>query len=205
MTPNSDRGGPRSRRELVLGMAALGGSALVLGACGGDDDKNRESDFGETKPEKGDAARDIAVLNAALDLEHTFVAAYGAAEALLPGEARGLVRDFRDQEGDHVYSLTQAIRDLGGRPNRPRRAAQYRSDFPSLRTREDALRFALDLEMTAIAAYVDAVPKLTSGQLRATAASIVTTEAEHAAVLRGELGEPQLPSAFVTGQAGAGA
>jgi len=53
----------------------------------------------------------------------------------------------------------------------------------------------------AIAAYLDALPKLSSPDLRATAAAIVTTEAEHVSVLLGALGRPPVPTAFVTGTA----
>ena len=56
------------------------------------------------------------------------------------------------------------------------------------------------IENRAIAAYLDALPKLSSPDLRATVASIVTTEAEHASVLLGALGRPQVPSAFVVGR-----
>ena len=62
------------------------------------------------------------------------------------------------------------------------------------------LRFALDLEQTAIAAYIDALPKLSNGDVRATAAAIITNEAEHAAVLLDALGRDPVPAAFVTGK-----
>lgn len=63
------------------------------------------------------------------------------------------------------------------------------------------LRFALDLENTAIAAYIDALPKLSQGDLRATAAGIIANEAEHVTVLLDALGRDPLPAAFVTGKA----
>jgi rubrerythrin len=62
------------------------------------------------------------------------------------------------------------------------------------------LKFAVDLENTAIAAYIDALPKLGKGDLRATAAAIVSNEAEHVAVLLGALGREQVPGAFVFGK-----
>ena len=62
------------------------------------------------------------------------------------------------------------------------------------------LRFAVDLENTAIAAYIDALPKLGKGDLRATAAAIIANEAEHVAVLLGALGMEQVPGAFVFGK-----
>jgi rubrerythrin len=129
------------------------------------------------------------------------VAAYGAGAPLLRGETREVGALFRDQEQEHADGLAQAIRDLGGTPNRPKPAREYAPMFGDLRNQEDVLRFAVDLENTAVAAYIDALPKLTSPELRATAAAIVTNEAEHLSVLLGALGEPQVPDAFVTGEA----
>ena len=54
------------------------------------------------------------------------------------------------------------------------------------------LRFAVDLENTAVEAYLDAIPRLSSADLRQTAAAIVSNEAEHISVLLGALnpGDP---------------
>jgi hypothetical protein len=62
------------------------------------------------------------------------------------------------------------------------------------------LKLATMIENVAIAAYLDAIPRLTSGDLRATAASVVTNEAEHLSVLLGAQGRPQVPTAFVVGR-----
>ena len=187
------------RRELfrLAGITTVGGSAVFLAACGGDDDEDDEARTTDT----GGGEGDVAVLNSALDLEHLAVAAYGAGAPLLRGETREVGALFRDQEQEHADGLAQAIRDLGGTPNRPKPAREYAPMFGDLRNEEDVLRFAVDLENTAVAAYIDALPKLTSPELRATAAAIVTNEAEHLSVLLGALGEPQVPDAFVTGEA----
>ena len=103
---------------------------------------------------------------------------------------------FLEQEQEHADGLASAIKDAGGTPNRA--LASY--DFPELRSQTDVLRFAVDLENTAIAAYIDALPKLGEGDLRATAAAIVANEAEHVAVLLGALGMEQVPDAFVVGK-----
>ena len=70
-----------------------------------------------------------------------------------------------------------------------------------MRTQRDVLLLANMIEHEAIAAYLDALPKLSSTDLRAMAASIVTNEAEHVSVLLGALGRPQVPTAFVAGKA----
>jgi rubrerythrin len=125
------------------------------------------------------------------------VAAYKAGAARLKGDVLQVGKLFLEQEQEHADGLMTAIKDAGGTPNRAK--ASY--DFPKLTSQQDVLRFAVDIENTAIAAYIDALPKLGKGDLRATAAAIVSNEAEHVAVLRGALGEQQAPDAFVVGKA----
>ena len=116
------------------------------------------------------------MLNSALDIEHRSAAAYAAGAALLNGGLRAAAEQFAEHERAHAEALTEAISDLGGTANPPKAAAAY--GFPQLATGEDALSFALTVENDAIAAYIDALPKLSSPDLRGTAASIVATEAE---------------------------
>ncbi|MDQ3849735.1 MAG: ferritin-like domain-containing protein [Actinomycetota bacterium] len=183
---------PLSRRRFfrLSGVSVAGGSAVFLAACGDSSDGRR----GGTKG--GDAA-DVEILNSALDLELMAVAAYKAAAPVLKGSALDVAQKFLEHEQEHADGLTRAIKDMDGTPNRPKSAY----DFPRVKSQRDALRFALDLENTAVAAYLDALPKLGSPKLRGTAAAIASNEAEHIAVLRGALGRPQVPSAFVTGKA----
>ncbi len=180
---------PVSRRRFfhAAGVATAGGSAAFLAACGGS---------GKAKNETA-AAADIAILNSAIDLENTAIAAYTAGAPLLKGEVLKLGREFLSQEKEHANALSTAVTQLGGHPSRPK--AAY--DFPRVRTQRDVLLLANTIEHEAIAAYLDALPKLSSPDLRATAASIVTNEAEHVSVLLGALGRPQVPTAFVSGRA----
>ena len=181
---------PVSRRRFfhASGVATAGGSAALLAACGGGSGKSQSKAATET---------DIAVLNSAIDLENTAIAAYTAGAPLLKGELLKLGREFLGQEKEHADALSTAVTHLGGHPSRPK--AAY--DFPRVRTQRDVLLLANMIEHQAIAAYLDALPKLSSPDLRATAAAIVTTEAEHVSVLLGALGRPPVPTAFVTGTA----
>jgi rubrerythrin len=184
---------PLSRRRFfrMSGVSLAGGSAVFLAACG-DDTKSTT----EPGPDESDAA-DVEILNSALDLEFMAVAAYKAGAARLKGDVLQTGKLFLEQEQEHADGLAAAIKDAGGRPNRAKK--QY--DFPALRSQDDVLKFAVDLENTAIAAYIDALPKLGKGDLRATAAAIISNEAEHVSVLLGALGEQQVPDAFVMGKA----
>jgi rubrerythrin len=185
---------PRSRRRFfhMSGVSVAGGSAVFLAACGREDPTSRAP----TGPDESDQA-DVEILNGALDLELMAVAAYKVAAGQMRGSVLEVGKTFLAQEQEHADGLSAAIKDAGGTPNR----AKSSYDFPELRSQNDALRFAVDLENTAIAAYIDALPKLTQGDLRATAAAIVTSEAEHVSVLLDALGRDPVPGAFVTGKA----
>jgi rubrerythrin len=185
---------PLSRRRFFhrSGVSVAGGSAVFLAACGREDPTSRAP----TGPDESDQA-DVEILNGALDLELMAVAAYKAAAGQMRGSVLEIGKTFLAQEQEHADGLSAAIKDAGGTPNR----AKSSYEFPALRSQTDALKFAVDLENTAIAAYIDALPKLSQGDLRATAAAIITSEAEHVAVLLDALGRDPMPDAFVTGRA----
>ena len=183
-------------RRAALSLAAAGagaGLASLLVACDGDDTDTQDTTQ-TISPERkrGDAAA-VASL---LDAERTATFAYAAMRARLGG----LGREFLRHETAHARALERALVRLGVDPEPPRPRSTYADDFPPLRTRTDALRFALDVEETQIAAYGDAVPTLFTPELRVTTATILAVQAEHVAVLLGELDEPQSPRPFVVGE-----
>ena len=195
----------RSRRDFfrLAGVTTVGGSAVFLAACGDDEDEDKAADTGGE--DKGGSAGDVKILNAALDLENTAIAAYTAGAALLKGDVLEVGKQFLGHEQEHADGLTTAIKDLGGTPNKAKSADEYAQGFPSLKSQADVLKFAVDLENMAVSAYVDAIPKLSSGELRQTGAAIVSNEAEHISVLLGALNPnapaKAVPDAFVTGKA----
>ena len=180
----------------MSGVTLAGGSAIFLAACGSSDDTSTSAAGSGTSGAMS-AGGDVAILNSALDLEHTAIAAYTAGAPLLRGVALASAKRFLSQEQEHADGLEQAIKQMGGTPN----AARASYDFGRPQNATDVLRLANMIENTAIAAYIDAIPKLQEPALRATAAAIVTNEAEHVAILRGALNENPVPDAFVTGKA----
>jgi hypothetical protein len=136
------------------------------------------------------------VLTSLLELERTAVVAYEVLRRRLPGLAPG----FLTHERAHARALALALADLGAEPEPPRARSSYAGEFPPLRTRQEALRFALDVEQTQIAAYGDSVPTLFTPELRVTVATIFATQAEHMAVVLGALDEPQSPRDFLVGE-----
>ncbi|MEA2466595.1 MAG: hypothetical protein QOJ57_721 [Thermoleophilaceae bacterium] len=187
----------RSRRDLLAAGAALaagGAAAAAISSCGGGS-KTTQADTVSTTQAQSDAA----ILNALLDQEHSSIAAYTLIATKLSGPALASARQFVGQERRHADALGRAVARLGGTPTPPRPETEYASGFPRLRGERDALSFALDVETTAVAAYSDALGKLATDGVRATAAAILVTESEHAAVALGDLGRPQVPEPFVTG------
>lgn len=184
----------RSRRDLLcLTGSAAAGAAGALSGCGDGEEGARARE--EPNPE-----RDVAVLGPLLDQEHAALAAYRAIVPMLDGAARSLALQYPEYERQHGARLAAAIRDLGGSPPGRQPARAYVAGFPPLRGRDDALRFAVDVEETAVAAYLDAMAKLSTAALRAEAAAIVTIEAEQLSVLRGELGLDPISAPFVGGE-----
>lgn len=183
---------PHTRRRFFgnAGVTFVGGSAVFLSACGSNQDLKDEQEQLADTPEA-----DVAILNDALSLELTAVEAYTRAGQLLQGAVAAVGASFLEQEREHAAAIERAVKDLGGRPTKE----VLELDFSDIGSQEDALQFATNLENVAIAAYVDSIPKLSSGDLRATAAQIVANEAEHVTVLQAALGNPPVASAFVSG------
>jgi len=179
-----------NRRELLAGAAALSGGVAVAGlaSCGGGDSKTESTETVSTVQMQNDAA----IVRTLVDLEDSAVVACAA----IGGE---LARTFGEHERRHAAALRRAIGELGERAPTPKPADEYRAAFPPLRGRHDELSFALDLASTAIGAYADALGKIATGAVRVTLAAILATESEHAAVVLGRLGRPEVPAAFVTG------
>lgn len=192
--PRADPEATSSRRALLraTGLAAAGGSAVFVAACSTRRTKPApvESPGATPRALRGD----VGILESALDLEHRAIAAYTAGIPLLDGRTRAAARQFLLQELAHAAELSALIHQGGGKPNLP--SPSYELGNPG--SAGDVLGLLHTIERALIAAYLDAISKLSPGIVRSTVASILANEAEHVSVLRVSLGSPAVPSAFVT-------
>ncbi len=140
------------------------------------------------------ATGDAAILNAALDLEHQAIWAYGVAAPKLSDSAVGntikalAVRNMNDHQ-QHRDALIGIIKGLGKTP------AEAKSSYdvsPYINAGEGNLdndaniaKLALALEVDAAIAYNDAFSKLKAVPLLKAAATIAPDEAAHATAIRG--------------------
>ena len=171
-------------RRTFLGAAGLTGGAVLLGGCGSAD---------EISIEAATTEENIDILRRLLQPEVRAAAFYERAAELLDGEVAEAAELFARQEREHVDAITEAIEDLGGTPS----TEDEKNEIPD--GDDEILQAAAEIENRAIAAMNDAAGRLSDPALRRTIFEIVAVEAEHLAVLNGELGQIQVPDAFTTG------
>jgi rubrerythrin len=181
-----------ARRSLLAlsGQAMLSGTAIALLSG------NEALAAGE---KKSSAASDANILNTILGAEQEAIAAYqvGAESGLLQKPVLDLAVQFQGQHKEHADLLARSVKKLGGKPDEPKKTADYKFPTDKLKTQEDVLRFAAGLEKGAVSAYLGAVPLFAHRDLSKAVASILGDEAMHWAILRQALGENPVPDAFV--------
>lgn len=136
---------------------------------------------------------DVDILDFALTLEHLEADFYEKAINEVMGmtaKTKELASEIGDNEREHVDSLTQAIRELGGKPApRPKSKFEFSDE-------EAFLKLAKTIEDTGVYAYNGAGSKIKSKEVLALAGSIVQVEGRHAAAIRLTAGEDVAPDAF---------
>jgi hypothetical protein len=135
---------------------------------------------------------DLDILNFALTLEYLEAAFYkkGLSSANLSGAAKKLATEIGDHENQHVATLTQTIKQLGGKP-----VAAPKVAFP-FKDQKSFLMLAQVFEDTGVSAYNGAAPMIQSKDVLGAAGSIVQVEARHAAAIRLQNGADPSPDAF---------
>lgn len=182
-----------ARRSFLSGFGKFTLSATAIALLAG---RDRLALIGSAEAKA--AGNDVTILNAALAAEQEAIAAYqvGASSGLLQKPVLDLAVQFQGHHKEHATALATTVKKLGGTPV----AAKAKYTFPveKLKTQADVLGFAAELERGAVSAYLGAIPILDDRELAKVAASILGDEAMHWAVLRQALGQPPVPSAFVS-------
>lgn len=188
-------GGEQGSRRALLrraGAGVLAVSAAASAACGSS--QPVPSSVKRAAPPVRSA--DITLLNRLLDLERQTVAAYVAGIPFLLHPQVKIAQQFLQEELQHTGELLALIKAAGGQS--PLRRASYDLGHPS--TADQVLALLHGLERAQIAAYLEAIPRLSPGAVRAAAASILTNDAQHIAILRLTQRQVPAPSPFVTGR-----
>lgn len=174
-----------TRRALLVAGAAAG-----LAGCGGSGDKPAER-----KLSGAERRSEVILLNHLLDLEHQAIAAYTAGIPLLDRRTARLAKQLLNHELAHASELSSLIKRQHGRPHRPRGAY----DLGHPRERIEVLQLLHRVERAQLVAYLQAIPAAAPGGARAALAAILSSDAQHVALVREALGQPALAGPLVTG------
>jgi hypothetical protein len=167
---------PLGRREAMWRLArAAGVAAPVLGFLEG-----RVSALA-----RGEET-DIAVLHAALAIEHEAIALYdlGLKRSLFPAGLRSYAVEFRGDHLGHRDTQVAIAEERGSRPPDPK--PSY--DFAPLTGGKAVLRQAVELELLAQDAYTALISQIRTRDYLLSAAFILVDEVRHLTVWRRVLG-----------------
>jgi rubrerythrin len=175
-----------SSRRTFFAAGSGGAAALILAACG--DDKKSGATVTEKTPSGN--TNDLKILNYALTLEYVEAAFYKdvAASGKFAGKQLDLIKRIGDTEQQHVEALTEAIKQLGGKP-----VAAPGTKFPLGGSPKSILTLAATVENLGAAAYLGQAPRISSPQVLASALAIHSVEGRHAAALNFLLGKNPTP------------
>ena len=164
-----------SRRAFVVGIAkAAGVTPLALGVLDGT----------ALALPRGEET-DVAILSAALMIEHHAIALYahGLERGLFPRGLRAYAVEFR---GDHVGHRDTQVAILEERGAVPPSPLAY--EFPKVRPGDAFVRQALEIEVAAQLAYTGFVSQIRTDDYLLSAGFILVDEVRHMTVWRRVLG-----------------
>lgn len=182
--------GDAASRKRFLKMVGGGGAAafsLFLAACG-TKDKGSSSSSSSSASRK----RDLEIVSYALTLEHLETDFYNtvlSSGVIKDRKLADTAKMIRDNEQEHVDALTQTVKQLGGRPKRPK------TNFDAVLKGgpKMVLETAATVENLGAAAYLGQAPRITSKTVLAAALAIHSVEGRHAAALNRAVGKTIVP------------
>ena len=167
------------RRRFLRGAGIATLSATAIAVLGG-----REA---LAQGMKGDASKDVAILNVALGLEHEAIAAYqiGAESKLLKNPVLGVAVQFQSHHKEHRDALIATINKMGGRPVAAKGMQEYADalNVKMIKSAGDILVLAARLEKGAANAYLGVIPAFSNGELAKVAGRLAADETMHWTVL----------------------
>jgi rubrerythrin len=190
-----DAGSRKRFLKMMGGAGAAGAFAVFLAACGDDDDGNAASNSSTMKESMGGSksmAGDLAIVQYALTLEHLETDFYNAVldSGVLKNKNLGeTAKLIRDSEQAHVDTLTGVVKDLGGKPKRPKTNFDAVLEGGEMKV----LETAAVVENLGAAAYLGQAGRIKSKDILAAALSIHSIEARHAAALNTVVGKTIVP------------
>ena len=168
---------PSARRDFAASLARAAGVALpVVGLIGG----------AAPAFARGEET-DLAVLSAAIVLEHHAIALYdtGLRRGLFPAGLRDYAVEFAGDHQGHRDTQVAIAEERGGRAPEPLRDYRF-----SWRRSEDLLREAARVELAAQDAYTALISQIRTRDYLLSAAFILVDEARHLTLWRRALGAP---------------
>ena len=182
---------PSSRKRFFKMMGGTGAAAafsIFLAACGGDDETEKS---GQSKSKKA-GGQDLEIVQYALTLEHLETDFYNAvidAGVIKDRSLAETAKLIRDNEQEHVDALTSTVKQLGGKPKRPKTTFdKVIAGGPDM-----VLETAATVENLGAAAYLGQAGRIQSKEILASALAIHTVEGRHAAALNRVVGKTIVP------------
>jgi len=181
------------RRELVRRGLLSGGAALAAASVPG------LLKVRAALAQDEAAVNDQGIIEGAVGLEQTMVVVYrSAGRRKLLGALNPVAEQLARQEQAHVDYFSKALTGLGGKVPAPPLPDDI-AGFTQIQAPDEMLRFALNLENQAVAAYLDAAKTLRTTTLLQTLTEIMASHGQHLVVIRQALNTNPVPDALPSG------
>ncbi len=180
--------------RMMGGAGAASAFAIFLAACGDDEESSNGGPAAATGngASGGSAKQDLEIVQYALTLEHLETDFYNAvidAGVITDMALAETAKLIRDNEQEHVDALTGTVKQLGGKPQRPK------TNFDAVLEGgpDMVLQTAATVENLGAAAYLGQAGRIKSKEILAAALAIHSVEARHAAALNSVVGKTIVP------------